>query len=793
MRLALQRLLRNSDALRYLRRVLTNPNGFAGDVSGGPCRDCQQQREARRVRHNSSLVLSPSLERASRDELNEQFNRIRHKLRQQTQWTGKREILESLLHRLEPSDRETVLWRIIDGYDFRNDFDVWFCLAHFRRRTRGPDGIRLVWKAILERGVNLPVTGESANGLWNHILELGFDDAEVLKEIFIYARKLKEDHGRVWPTLYIAVVGHHIRTVPNRVSLCHARLQKHFPPSNAQLQQLLALVIYDDELRQVFLSMHKDFPFARIYDDAIPELCKQGLLPTALVWHRKLFKRGDLPSNPKSAEPILQHLACVGDKTRLMEYSRLMAAAGISSKKDTERSIESPLTLADKVPKNQLAEMLKAPNPGMQFGDHFYARLFATRVFSINNIISALIFLNTIQIGPLSLRELAARELSHIPFHQALRHRLDQLKEMGIVIGRSAFSDVVHQLVEERNDQLLKSVITCDLHSDTFGDEELQESLLPIYQQQRDTTAVNRTLAILTARVPNRDSRNLETKRWNLILRSSLTRRELQDVKRVLEKMKEMQIQVEPRSTVYMSKTLLSRRQVGRRPASTQELDLLIRIWQDALLSGAAVPPYAWREILRRLGMSGRLITFERLALWLAAWYSSTAFRVSQKPILHEVGQTAGLLLSPGSPDHQASSSFHASRAIFPPSLLKGIVAWGFQHTHSNHDRRLKHHTRPTWTWGLLLLRKLRDCNVYVPQPVVSKAFKLRLFDLFGSERSRRKLNRTNKSRNRLGPVQYVTMAKAIWGPNLLKRYGPLLIDRGRRKIYTGRHPDRPP
>ncbi|KAI4100054.1 MAG: hypothetical protein L6R37_005694 [Teloschistes peruensis] len=793
MRLALQRLLRDSDALLYLRKILTTPNGFAREIPGGPCRDCKQHREARRVRHSSSLIFSPSLEKASRDESNEQINRIRHKLRQQRQWTGKREVLETLLHQLEPSDRENVLWGILDGYDFRNDFDVWFCLAHFRRRTRGTEGIRLVWHAILERGVDLPVAGESANGLWNQILELGFDDAEVLKEIFIYARKLKEDHGRVWPTLYIAVMGHHIRAVPNRVWLCHTRLQKHFPPSNEQIRQLLALAIYDDELRQVFLSMHKDFPFARIYDDAIPELCKQGLLSTAVSWHRKLFKRGDLPSNPKSAEPVLQHLACVGDKARLMEYSRLMAAAGISSKKETERPIESPSTMADKVPRNQVFEMVRVPNPNTQFSDHFYARLFATRAFSINTIISALVFLNTIQIGPLSLREMAARELSHIPFHVALRHRLDQLKESGIVIGRSAFSDVVHRLVEERNDHLLRSVITCDLHSDTFEDEELQESLLPCYQQQRDTTAFNRTLAILTARLPNRDTRNLKTKRWNLILRSSLTRQKLQDVQRVLEKMKELQIQVEPRSTAYMSKALLSRRQVGRRPANTKELNLLIRMWQDALRAGAAVPPDAWKEILRRLGMSGRLITFERLALWLAAWYSSTAFQASQKPMLHQVEQTAGLLLSPGSADHKASSPFHASRAIFPPSLLQGIVAWGFQHQHANHDRRLNHHTRPTWTWGLLLLRKLRDCNVYVHQEVVSKAFKLRLLDRFGCERSRRKLNRSNKFRNTLSPEQYITMAKKIWGPDLLRRHGPLLTDRGRKEIYIGQGSDRPP
>ncbi|KAL8685452.1 MAG: hypothetical protein Q9218_007754, partial [Villophora microphyllina] len=558
----------------------------------------------------------------------------------------------------------------------------------------------LVWKAIVERRVKLPVVGESADGLWNHCLELGFDDPEILKEIFLYARILKEDHGRAWPALYVTVVGHHLRAgprTPTKAWLCHARLRKHFPPSNEQLQQLLALVIYDDELRQVFLRMHKDFPFARIYDDAIPELCKQGLLAMAILWHRKLFARGDLPSDPKSAEPVLQHLAHVGDKIRLMKYSQLMAAAGISSKKEVIRKVDSSRPTDNKELMNQVAETPGTPNPDKRFYDHFSSRLFATEVFCLDTIISTLVFLNTVQIGPLALRELAARELSHNPFHRALQRRLDQLKEGGISIGQSAFSIVVSRLVKEGNDDLLRNVITCNLHPDTFEDEKLQELLLSSYQEQHDTIAFNRTLATLTAKIPSDNAKALETRRWNLILRCYLTRRELPGVKGVLEKMKDHQMQIEPRSTAYVNETLLSRRQVGRRAASTKELNLLIRIWQDALLSGGAVPPGAWVEILKRLGMSGRLVTFERLALWLATWYSSQAFQISQTPMLQ---QNTRLLPPPASVQHKAGNPLHPAHAIFPISMLQGIVAWG-----------------PTWTWGLLLLRKLRDRNVHVPEP----------------------------------------------------------------------------
>lgn len=382
---------------------------------------------------------------------------------------------------------------------------------------------------------------------------------------------------------------------------------------------------------------------------------------------------------------------------------------------------------------------------------------------------------------------MAAREMVQNPFHRAIQYRLDQLQEMGISTGKSTFSLVMRQLVAEGKDHLLKSVITSDLHSDTFEDQKLQESLLPFYYEQRDMTAFNRTLAILTARVLEEDPEMLEMKRWNLILRSNVARQDLYGVKGVLEKLQDQQIQIEPESTADMSERMLSPRQVGRGPTNTKELDLLIRIWQDALRSGANVPPKVWKEILRRLGMSGRLVAFERLALWLASWYSSPAHRKSQSSMLSRTDRGSNLLLSATNTEIKPSSPMHPSHLIFSPSMQQGIVAWGFQHHHTNHERRFKYKQRLNWTWGLTLLRRLRDCNVHVAQQVVSKAFKLRLIGLFGGGWSRRKINRINRHRNQASVEQYIRKGKEIWGPDLLQRYQSLLVQQDMKRISIAR------
>ena len=786
MRLALQRLLANSDALRYLRSTLRTFNGSLDLPTSGACTFCRPRLRlviARQYKSldfsledqsNKSIRRSPARNGTASSKFGRRLVREADNKANQTesephsQSSLKRNLgtLNKQLDRRASSDREQVIWRLLDRSETPNDSFIWLELAHARRRVHGIEGIRLVWKAMLERNMKLPTIGEAADELWNHLLQLGFEDPDILKEIFIYARSQNEHFGRAWPKLYVAVVGHYLLEKPNRAWIFHMRLHKHFPPSNQHIRQLFRLALPDEKLHRLFLSIHGYFPQARIYDIAIPQLCKQGLYATAVTWHKKLIERRDLPSSARPTEPVMQYLAATGQKARLMEYTRLMVAAHVSFVPyNTQDLLVSPAVSPELL--NVVGNENDDP-PINGYSDEFCARLMATRFFSIENIIHTLGFLRIHEIGPLALRELATRELVHNPYCRVIQDRLDQLTNASVSTGKSTFSILVRRLAAEGQSHLLANIVSCDLHTDTFDDHKLQESLLTFYHEKGDAKAFNCTMAILLARIPERD---IPARRWNLILRSYLSRRELQAVKTTIEKMQDLQIQIEPKSTAYMRQTILSPRQVGRRPADTNELGLLIRIWQDILRSGGLVPPYIWTEIFRRLGMSGRLVMFERLALWLAAWYSSSAYRTSMSCLLSRSEGDPELLNPSVTINLKPSNPLHPLHVIFSRSLQQAIVAWGFQHTPLSFGKTGTRHRMSDWTWGLLLLRKLRESKVCIGQQNVSKAFKLRLVGLFGPENPKRRINRTIRQRNRESLGVYIGKAKKIWGSDLIKSH----------------------
>lgn len=795
MRLALQRRLADTSALRCLRSTLSAFEDIVGVSISGTCSNCRRRSDFGAARPYSSFTsssnfyLNRSHKRASakngvpsskfsRRPLLPQANNDTNGAKNESIGQNSDKNSESVKKHLDRqvfSDHERILWRLLDEPGSHNDSLIWLELAHTRRRVHGIKGVQLVWRAILERDVKLPTVGETADALWDHLLQLGYQDPDVLKEIFICARRQKENHGRIWRRLYLAVVGHYLQENPDRAWLCHMRLHKHFPPSSQHMRQLFRLALPDEKLRQLFLSMHKSFPNVHIYDVAIPELCKQGLYATAVMWHKKLIDRKDLPSSAKPTEPVMQYLLITGQMARLMEYTRLMVAGGVSFKPYiTQDMLLSPVL--SPVPMHAVRGEDDV-NPYNGYSDQFCARLMATRFFSVDNIINTLGFLGIQEIGPLALREMATRELSQNPYCGVMQARLEQLSDASISTGHSTFSILVRRLAAEGQSHLLSNIVSCDLHTDTFDDRKLQESLLTFYHENGDTVAFNRTMAILLARLPER---TVTARRWNLILRSYSSRQDLQAVKNTIERMQGLQIQIEPKSTGHMRQTMLSSRRTGRRPADTKELNLLIRIWQDVLRSGGLVPPYIWTEIFRRLGMSGRLKSFERLALWLVAWYSSPANRTSLSCLLTRSEGDAEPLHPSMTIDLKTSNPLHPLHVIFGPSLQQAIVAWGFQHTLLNLKRIGTGYRSPDWTWGLSLLRKLRNSNVYIRKHNVSKAFKLRLIGLFGPEDSKRRINRAIRQSNRESLGAYVERGKEIWGSDLVKRV-PRRLGQGER------------
>ena len=421
-----------------------------------------------------------------------------------------------------------------------------------------------------------------------------------------------------------------------------------------------------------------------------------------------------------------------------------------------------------------------------QLSDSFCARLFATRLFVVKTVINGLQMMGVDSIGPLSLREIALRDECFPP--AILRH-LDDLKNAGILLDGSLFAYMLQKLAWEDNTVLLKSLVESDLHPDALDDTNLQEKLLAQYYVAEDQLQVERTLAVLTARGSSQQERAKMW--WNAVLRSHVTLRKLDAVKSILNTMQQAGIYVTSRSSRHLRVQWLTRRRKGQRAERTQELSIIIRATKTSLESGGFVPIFAWKDIMRRLGMAGRLVEFENLALWLADYYASPTGQQSLPPDAPLQSARYQEWINTKALFKNKNPSKYLN-VLFTTHAQQAIVAWGFQqevkirpapHRVNKSFRRLVlGHSVPysrltSWTWGLILLKKLQERGVPIQQATVSRICRHRLTALFGPGTSSRPINRRTKWINDMRaraiglyrPISYVRKMEDIWGRDLFR------------------------
>ena len=662
--------------------------------------------------------------------------------------------------------------RLVDTPECAGHFGLWLELARFRQRQYGLEGLRIIWKEVSRRGLKLPCHGPIAYELWSSMLQLGFEFPRILKEIEVYAKKLQESTGASWRELYSTILRHHLKTKPTHAYQWHAHLYQHFPPSLEQLKEMFRDATTNDTTLGFFRPIYIELGIRGMYDTIVPELCGLENHTAALKWHKLLLRKHDLPTNASVSEPLLHYIAMYGRKEHLVEITKGMINAGVSFPENNRSTYKSSPFISRELMNRQLGETHGvAPKV---FSDEFCARLFATRSFAVDTIISGLRVLGVEAIGPLSLREIGSRENSK---PAAICNRIDQLNSAGISIGSSTLSTLVRRLALEDKKDILNDVLTCDLHPDTFEDRNLQESLLVSYHRSGDKRQMERTLAILTVNSPYS---NPAAERWNLLLRVYLTQRDLTGIQQTLEAMREMHIVVSPRSSSYLQVCMLSRRQVGKKPFRTDELPLVINVWREVLQLGGIVPPVAWREVLKRLGMSGQLKDFEALSLWLANWYSGAASRASGINLVSPTLRYKRLSKAHVPLSLSSRHPLHPLRILFPIVMQQAIIDWGFQS--GSHGQTIKNLSangptdRPSWTWGLQLLQKLRQRRVMIEGPTIARICRQRLISLFGPGLSNRKRNRRMRQLNTSHLGQYLEQIHGIWGATILDRYPSLPI-----------------
>ena len=687
--------------------------------------------------------------------------------------------------------------RLVDNPLNTHDWELWLELIVFRRRHHGPPGTMAIYKEIFRRDLRLPTQGIMADRLWDYLIRAGFYNSGLLEEILLYAIRIKRSTGTFWSRIYYSMVSIALKKDPNAAYSWHLKLKDDFPPSLEDYQKIFKLSLEWGRSAQ-FRDLYRDTPLIGMYSTVIWRFCELQMYTEALKWHDLFFEIGDFPADFTDIKPLLGHLIYIGNKIRVEETVRELSDAKVLISNMAEDFVKRNTVINREIMNRQLGEVHGvAPK---HLTDGFCARLFATGLFSVDTVIKGLHMIAAEAIGPLSLREIAARDNCE---PGTVCHHIDALRNAGISLGDSVYCTLLRSLAMENKGRVLKSVVDCDLHPDTFADRGLQERLLVQYFADNDLMKIERTFAILTAGCMVNE---LQVVRMNLILRCQITLEWREKVLATLGEMKHMGIPVSASSSRHLRVRWLSRRQVGRGAERTEELSILIQASKMTIQSGGSVPIIAWREILRRLGMAGRLIEFENLALWLVDYYSSPAAKagLSNQILLSAQGDQA--LIQGHVPSGQLSNPDPQIflDILFTTSAQHAIVAWGFQHIMKTRKsiRRLENTStvegppqlqrapRIQWTWGLHLLYKLRERGLNVRADQVARICRQRLNTLFGGGLSNRYINRRARAENFYTKSYYFRKMKEIWGEELWCPAGRSL---GKRIGQRPQHARRPP
>jgi len=655
--------------------------------------------------------------------------------------------------------------RLVDQRKWQNDPELWLALVRFRERVDGLQGVAVVWRGYAQRAIR-PSASPASLDLWTAFLRLGFQDHEILREICDY--KGERFRGTTIG-LYYDILKHIILTKPSELYEWHMRL-KHESPYVWQRRELLKLAIAEHSAFRALLQVYEDLPLVQEYRHIIPRLCAHGFYDDAVHWHRMLMRKGDIPPNAYTVQPLLHHLELSGQVETYTEIMKEISDAGV-----VLHTSSIPTRQHTSVVYQQIINEIRSsfhPTKPKAISDEFCARLFATKVFSVQSIINGLHMFGVDMVGPLALREIAARATGHGLIHpETVTQDLEHLHEAGISVSNSKFSRLVEKVAHEYDAELLFDIVTSDQHPEIYEDWRLQESLLASYHNVGDRRQINRTLAILTL---DATKESLDTVRWNLLLRCYLTLGDMPNTWITLDKMRGDGITLRKASRTYLWTQTVAAGKAGQVLTKAEDLPRLIRIWQGFLRSGTHVFPHDWIEILRRLGISGQWRQYEELALWLARWYMDEEFRTAQLELVTEQRGIKRLMLDVLHLDQ--TDPAHPFQVLFSERMQNAVVAWGFQRyaltglrgvPPSEQARVL---SRAPVLWGLRMISKLRDVGVKFDRDVVAKACKTRLANRFRQGVSDRRLKAHDKRNHRIRQEVYVLAMEIIWGPDLFGR-----------------------
>ncbi|EYE99930.1 uncharacterized protein EURHEDRAFT_512070 [Aspergillus ruber CBS 135680] len=662
--------------------------------------------------------------------------------------------------------------KLVDDPARRHDFALWEELLRHRQRHYGDKGTLDIWEGLTIRhdGIELPVDGKHADFLWESFIELGLKRGLFLQEIVTYASELWKKTGKRWDGFYLKVVGGLLEygRVQQAVTW-HENLEHlHLSNSNDILQLLEPAIslgphpmVNEGAIApgiRAFRQICHRTQARHIYGPVISRLLQSGLGREAL-WMHVFFVSHD--EHPRRFEDIQKLLQYAMEHTPTHVYQKLETYAMNMFESQNVDSDDRNAIPAEERVENFVVE--EKP-----FSDEIGARLFATRSFNLDMILSGLRMLGVTAIGPQSLREMAVRAHGS----QDLLEKLRLLQRSGISVGDSVFARLIRRLAEEKRDILLSDLLHSDQHPDVLEDATMQESLLMSYYMTRDWRHYQMTLAILT------ELSEEGPELFNVHFRKQIVAGHLKSAAKVVDTMT-----LRGRTLTKDSLNLLVRKALGpRRPGvgppvrfglhPSKEVLVVFQMLKRTVPKGCHVDAALWVEILKRFGMTHRWYELRDCCLWLARFYSSLAKSPGNEPWPTPPDQQNARIAAP--PAHYGSDML---KAIFGSQMQCAIVSWGFRcrvslsEAKAYNPFKVKGEQLVPWVRGLVLLRELEQYGVRLARYWIRRTCRHRLAVLFGRDRlSSRPRNRMLRRENPYDVHKVTQDMNRAWGSDSLFR-----------------------
>lgn len=629
--------------------------------------------------------------------------------------------------------------------------EKWLRILLFRQRLQGSDGVQAVWKELRQYNLDLPTIGPTAQSFWLIFLS----DNQTLPDAVAYAEDLKNRTGFFYKPLYEVVIRRCFSETKSTRFMdahkWHHKLFPAFPPQDGVMRRL-ASSVHSKKSMEAFSYIYVRNHERNVYDVLIPTLCSKKQWHRAVRCHNWLVRMNDLPTGTNSGSAL--------------ELTFRELLLGVGEAQNTKQSITADPQGQESIhfsreSMNRVLGEVHGVEP-KRLDDHFCARIFATKAFSIDVVIRGLAMFGIDEIGPLALREMASRTVDP----EKISDCIQRLNEAGVSIGNAVYSQAIRKFADNGRKDLVNSLITTDQHPDAFEDHDLQRKLLSTFIERGAWDEVHRTLAVLTVfhEDPVREQ-------WNILVQKLSSLRHTGMLCKILDDMVSQSISLTEGSLSALQVYQLRSRSKGNAPA-TGALDhddttLIANIWRSTLASGGQVGPERWIEIFKRYGMTERFADVAKLALWLADWYSPHRFSTSRPGTLQNVLQrqqedSVPILqraLEPTNP-------LHPLRQIFTNQQLRAFIAWGVRRAlvlpspvDPANSKKPPHY----WAQGLRLCVALRARGVYVSSKIVTWELCLQLNHLFGRGRSVRVYNRRSAANVPYSILEMIQFANKLW------------------------------